>query len=254
MKIIYLLILISTFTACGQKKPQKKNKIGDKMLSGEEFFIPSDAMYKFKNLNSDNDILYNAILEVVANEHNETTIDEQLKIRKLADGLFKTKPHGVVEWNIDDSDFCKTGYITTNFASGGSHKSSIKVCNSVINNDVMNVGSYYSDYQGIRGEKDFVTFYFYNKILKTLDKVAYYDVTEKLGKQKIDYWTKLKHLALTDIFIQYTDYERNTIITKKISDTTLLYSDFLNFSKSDFVDYKTVNTELIPHLKEWIVE
>ncbi len=219
MKYIYLVFFV-LFMGCNL--PNNRIKIGE---SPEDCFTPNDIIIKFATFKPS--ILYDEILAFYRENKIELSKADNLIIKKwVSDEVFNpNSDENILEWNLDDDDFCKVRRTIFRNKDGIPLDTvSVKICNSIINEGVTVSGFWLQrTYQG-----GVLTISCCSKIRKTLDRVGYYSIVKSpTGLEYGISGDKLKHMGVTEVYFHY-QYDWTEITKKIFTDETFLYSELMN--------------------------
>ena len=229
--LFFLALLLLMISSCKEKERPIKRENNEE---ANQCFSPSDAIYKFAELNRK--MLSDRIMDFFVNNHLPLDINEKQEIIQwVSNRILNTKDTTnkvIKEWNLDDEDFCSVRNTTImNPKNKVIDSESIKVCNSILNEDV-SLGNDW--YLSLKQKKATLSVVYCSKIVKTIKRVGYYEILEK--NDKLEYALKnyrLKHTVETDIYLYYEN-ESDTIRKKIITTPAFLYSDLHNFSETDY--------------------
>lgn len=226
MKYIYLVFFV-LFMGCNL--PNNRIKIGE---SPKDCFEPHDIIIKFATFRPN--ILYDEILAFYRENKIELSKADNLIIKKwISDEVFNPNSNeNILEWNLDDDDFCKVQRTVFSNKDGVPLDTvSVKICNSILNEGVT-VGAHWTQRTYQDGE---LIVRCCSKIRKTLNRVAYYSIIKKpTGPEYGISHDKLKHVGVTEVYFHYQS--KGTEIIKKIfTDEAFLYSGLMNLDENFYL-------------------
>ncbi len=206
----YLVILFALLFLSNCDIPDQVIKTDEKPYS----LSPDDAFYKFDNL-TETDIINHFNNFIDTNHIKLKQEDYNGLIDWIENKVFShhRDSHFTVEWNINDEDFCKT--ITTRTMTHNNElksKSTINICNSLLNKNISG-GGFWSYY--IKGIGRFYLTH-HCKATKYHGERGYYEILKKEDQLELSDITSVgKYSAIIQTYLFYEDERLK--VTKKIS-------------------------------------
>lgn len=186
----------------------------------EGCITPSDGIYKFDTLNRE--LATRSIVNALSELYPELTSNESKQVENwVRTEVFSTKrgSESILEWDLDDPDFCQTRSYTFQSPEGvNTDTVSFDICNSILKDDV-SANSQWS----LRLEDTYVSLTFCNEIIEKLDRVGYYEVKFIDGRFQVNepMVYKDKYHSEVTIYLSTLKTERSIPVLK---DTAFLYT------------------------------
>ncbi len=219
-KNILIFVCIFMFNGC--------NKVNQIVVVNEKpsnCFNPSDAVYKFKQ--TDAKTLMVAIRSFLSRGNRDFDEQDFMEIDHwIQNDVFSTKMSNeeILEWNINDPDFCISSPEMYGIDVNGDTSESVEIniCNSVLNTNVIPE----SYWQFISKDRKLdISLTFCVNSSKWLGKAAYYEIRED-RPERPDFELRAKYQANVDFYFTICTREDSFITQKIHSDDAFMYTAF----------------------------
>lgn len=219
---------------------QVPNKQNNSLEVSANCLNPTDAIYKFEN--TDVNSFQNSLITTLNNDGKILDEEEIILINEWVENeVFgvKSESSNILEWNLFDQDFCVTKQMISKL-DGGPYKGmidtmKINLCNSLINEDVINNNFPLNTLQ-LQGHK--INISMCSKINTSYKTVPYYEIHKNdKGNYVFEGAEKMKHLVKLEITLHINSDEKSSSVLL-LTDQAYMYSGFYNIDSTDYINNK----------------
>ena len=209
------------FTSCTKPKNEENYIENIPLKSSMKCYNPDDIIIKWNDL--DKHIFSDLLIAFVQEEIPLSDMLRNDLLNLCNERIFGHRPY-TIEWQLYDDDFCQ--FLPHELVNGMTHEtlfvSTIPICNSVLNKDVMQSGSWVETYDNFRIHIELCS-----EITNSLGFVPYYEVVQFDGETPKLSLTNSLHKSYANTSINVTMKKRgtdNSKTTKLFEGSSIIYS------------------------------